>query len=124
MRSTKEWMGKTDDAMPPPSVRLRVFKRHDGRCHLSGRKIRPGDAWDLDHVKPLWDGGENRESNMAPALTKPHRQKSAADQRAKAEADRKQMKTLGIRKLKGRPIPGSKRSGWKKKMDGTAERRP
>ena len=60
-RTVKEWIGKTADSKPPPTVRLRILKTHDGHCRLSGIKIRPGDAWDCDHVKPLWDGGENRE---------------------------------------------------------------
>jgi len=112
MRTVKEWRGKTDNSMPPPSVRLRIFKAHEGRCHLSGVKIRPGDKWDCDHLKALWDGGENRESNLAPALTKYHRVKSAEDQTVQATANRKQRKMLGIRDksnswqqtLNGRPI--------------------
>ncbi len=111
-RTVKEWIGKTADSMPPPRVRLRIFRTHDGRCHLSDIKIRPGDAWDCDHVRALWDGGENRESNLAPALSKYHRKKSAADQTVKATGDRKLMKMLGIKKentgwqktYKGRPV--------------------
>lgn len=121
-RSVKEWRGRTDDAMPPPSVRARIFAAHNGICHISKRKIRPGEPWHLDHIKELWEGGENRESNMAPALVEPHKGKTAKGQRRKAKADRIKAKHLGIKKPKG-SIPGSKASGWKRKMDGTVVRR-
>ncbi len=117
MRSRPEWIGKTDNAMPPPSVRLRIFERHNGICHLSERKIRPGEKWECDHVIPIWKGGENRELNMAPALVEPHKEKSAADQRQQSKERTKRMKHLGIRKPK-QIIPGSKASRYKKKLSG------
>ena len=40
-RAVPEWIGKTPDTKVPPRVRLRVFEKHDGTCHISGRKIRP-----------------------------------------------------------------------------------
>lgn len=97
-RSTDEWIGKTDDQAVPPRVRLRVFERHGGICHLSGRKIMPGDAWDLDHVIALVNGGEHRESNMAPALRIEHRKKTARDVAQKSKDRRIRQKHLGIRK--------------------------
>lgn len=36
-RKVNEWIGKTDDTMPPPSVRLRIFEQHGGRCRLTGK---------------------------------------------------------------------------------------
>lgn len=52
-RAVEEWIGKTADAPIPPRVKLRVFEAHGGRCHLSGRKIMPGELWECDHVKAL-----------------------------------------------------------------------
>jgi 5-methylcytosine-specific restriction protein A len=125
-RTVDEWIGATPDTPIPPRVRLRVFEAHQGRCHISGRKITPADAWDCDHVVALvnWsgEGHGNRESNLAPALRDKHREKTAADVAEKSMIRRKRAKHLGI-KPKGRPIPGSKASGWRKRMDGTAERR-
>ena len=108
--------------MPPPNVRLRIFEREKHICHLSGRKIRPGEKWELDHDKPLWAGGENRESNLFPVLAKEHKKKSAKDQIQQAKERTKLKKHLGIRKPK-HVIPGSKASKWKKRMDGTVELR-
>ena len=111
-RKTKEWIGKTDDAMPPPSVRLRVFRDHDGICFFTGRKIQLGEAWDCHHKHELWDGGENRESNLRPALRKYHRAHSAKQKTVKAKSDKKAIYHMGQKDksddwqntLNGRPI--------------------
>lgn len=91
-RSVPEWIGKDDDAVPPRSVRARVFRAHEGKCHLTGRKISAGEEWDLEHVRPLAMArpGEtlNRESNLAPALKAPHREKTAQEATERAKADR------------------------------------
>lgn len=116
MRSVDEWIGKTDDAMPPPRVRLRIFERHGGVCHLSGRKIRPGEKWEVEHVLAISLGGENRESNMAPALVGPHKAKTASDRKQKAHNDRIRKRHLGIRKPS--KMAGSRDSKWKRKMNG------
>lgn len=97
-RSVDEWIGRTDDAMPPPRVRARIFSAHGGRCHISGRLIRAGDKWHLDHLVALILGGENRESNMAPALTEPHKIKTAGEMKIKAKIARVRNKHLGIYK--------------------------
>lgn len=96
MRSVEEWIGKTDDAAIPARVRLRVFERHSGICHISGQRIRAGDLWDIDHVIALANGGSHRESNLAPALRDKHRKKTAADVREKATIYRKRAKHLGL----------------------------
>lgn len=116
MRSVDEWIGKTDDTPVPPRVRARVFIRHDGKCHLSGRKIRPGEKWELEHIQALSLGGEHRESNMAPALVAAHKVKTKADRRAKAKNDRVRKRHLGIRKPS--KFACSKDSKWKKKLSG------
>lgn len=97
-RSVPEWIGKTDDAKVPPRVRLRIFEREGGICHLSKRKIQPGEKWELDHIVALINGGEHRESNLAPALVQPHREKTRQDVAAKAKSARVRSKHLGIRK--------------------------
>lgn len=116
-RSVDEWIGKTDDSMPPPHIRLRIFEAHGGICHLARRKIRAGERWDLDHVKPLWDGGENRESNLAPALKDKHVEKNAIEARERSEGRRKKSKHFGISGKK----PGGF-TAWRK-FDGTLVRK-
>ena len=97
-RTVPEWIGATDDAMPPPRVRLRIFEAHGGKCHRSGRKIGPGDKWALDHVLALCNGGENRESNLAPALVAPHKVKTKQDRATKSKNDSVRKKHTGVRK--------------------------
>ncbi|MCY1218448.1 hypothetical protein D9M72_303970 [compost metagenome] len=96
MRSVDEWIAKHDDAAIPPRVRLRIFEKFGGICQLSKRKIAAGEAWDLDHIKALWRGGEHRETNLHPVLKQPHREKSAGEQSIQAKCDRIRKKHLGI----------------------------
>jgi 5-methylcytosine-specific restriction protein A len=98
MRTVEEWVGKTDDTPVPPRVRLRIFERYEGKCYLSGRKIMPGDTWELEHIKALCNGGAHREFNMAPALAAPHKIKTKADRREKQKVDRVRKKHLGMKK--------------------------
>lgn len=100
-RAVEEWIGKTDDAKVPPRVRLRIFNRHNGICHLSGRKIMPGEKWELEHVKALIHGGEHREANLAPALVAPHKAKTAEEMAVKAKTDAIRKKHVGITQPKG-----------------------
>jgi 5-methylcytosine-specific restriction endonuclease McrA len=104
-RSVPEWVGSSPDAAIPTRVRLRVFERYGGRCYLTGRLIRPGDDWDLDHIKPLKDGGEHREGNLAPALRDKHREKTAAENRDRAKAARIRARHIGTLPKTKRPIP-------------------
>jgi 5-methylcytosine-specific restriction protein A len=119
-RSVPEWIGKTPDTPIPPRVRLRVLERHNHICHLSGRPIRPGDKWDCDHVQALINEGENRESNLAPALRDKHREKTNEDVAEKSVTARKKMAHYGIKKKTGRKMQGR---GFDKRfhhhMDGT-----
>ncbi len=110
-RAVPEWIGKTPDTPAPPRVRLRVFEAHNGVCHIAKRKIAAGEPWQLEHVKAIINGGENRESNMAPALVDKHREKTAEDLAEKSAVYRKALSDKGIRppsRLKGagfRPSP-------------------
>lgn len=108
MRTVPEWIGKTDDAIPPRTVRARVFREHDGRCYLTGRKIAAGEAWDLEHVRPLWEArpGEklNRESNLRPALKAPHREKTSEEATDRAKCDRIHAKHFGYYAKPKRPL--------------------
>lgn len=95
-RSVPEWIGSSPDAAIPPRVKARVFLAHDGKCHRSGRKIRPGEAWQCDHVIAIINGGQNRESNLAPILTDPHTAKTSEDVAIKSKTARMRAKHLGI----------------------------
>lgn len=116
-RTVDEWIGKNDNAAIPPRVRVRIFDRCGGICHLSGRRIRSGEAWDCDHIVALVNGGQHRESNLAPALKAFHQEKTRADVAEKSLVYRKRSKHLGIKKPSR--FPGSRDSKFKKRIDGT-----
>jgi len=122
-RTVPEWIGKNDDDVPPPRVRLRVFEQNRGQCALCHRRISPGEYWQCDHTIALCNGGKNAESNLRPACRNCCYAKTAEDVAEKAKIGRKRSKHLGISKSKGRPMPGSRASGWKRRMDGSVERR-
>lgn len=118
-RSLPEWIGANDDTPIPPRVKDRVFRKHKGRCHVTGRRIRPPrDAWDCDHVIAIINGGENRESNLAPILRgKVHKEKTDADLKEKSKVSRVRLKHLGIYP----PSPFKIRSrGFPKRLDSHA----
>jgi 5-methylcytosine-specific restriction protein A len=95
IRALAQWIGATDDAMPPPRVRLRIFQAHGGRCYRSGRLIRAGDKWALDHILAIINGGKNVESNLAPILEDAHKEKTAEDLAIKSKTYRMAAKHAG-----------------------------
>lgn len=122
-RSVPEWIGKTADTPVPPRVLLRVFESYGGHCYLSGRKIKAGEQWDLEDIVALCNGGENRESNKAPALRDKHKEKTARDVAEKSLIARKRSKHVGVRQRKSSPMMGTKASGWKRSFSGEVTRR-
>nr|WP_281411566.1 hypothetical protein [Enterovirga sp. DB1703] len=69
---------------------------------MSGRKIMPGDAWDLDHKVALANGGRHAEDNLAPALRDKHREKTARDVAEKSRVASVRKKHLGIKMRKAK----------------------
>lgn len=94
-RSVKEWIGRSPDSKVPDKVRDRVLLRGNKTCYLTGLPILPGDKWQVEHKKALALGGENRESNLAPALVEPHKLKTSFEIDLKAKADRMGRKHRG-----------------------------
>lgn len=71
-----------------PKRRAEVLLANGGRCYLTGAKIAAGDAWDVEHVIPLAQGGTNDLVNLKPALSAAHKIKSAKDAADTAKAKR------------------------------------
>lgn len=98
-RTVPEWIGKTDNHMPPSKVRQRILDRDKGLCHVCGGAItKPG--WHADHVPPLIDGGENRESKIKPAHANCHRLLTAQQAKERAPIERMKMKHSGAARPK------------------------
>lgn len=99
-RSVPEWIGKTDDSMPPPRVRQRIFEKACGKCHICGLDIKTAESWHADHVIALIEGGENRESNLKPAHGHCNLAKANGEKTRKAKVQRTKEKHTGARKPK------------------------
>ncbi len=103
---------------------LCIFDASGGRCHWCGVKLRVGEAWTPDHVARLADGGPDSLANIKPIHRRCHLDKNAQEAAVAAKADRTAARHWGIERPPARPFPGSRASPWKKKLDGTIERRP
>lgn len=107
-RTVKEWIGKTDDTKIPPRVSQRVFDRAGGICHCCKLLIKvPFETWDTDHEIALINGGENRESNLAPAHSHCHIKKTRQDVAAKAKVASVRGKHIGTKRPSS-PLSGQK----------------
>lgn len=104
-RSVREWVGSSPDAKVPPTVKLRILRRANHTCALSGIKIADGQTFDLEHVRSLEDFPDgHRESNLVPVLRLPHELKTAAEKKRQAKADRIAKAAHGMKSQKSRPI--------------------
>ena len=112
-------------------VRRRKFRRADllallherqgGKCAICGWPINEGRPFDADHVIPLAAGGPDTLDNIQIVHPSCHRRKTAThDMPAISKVKRL---SGGGRKRKGPPMPGSRASRWKKKINGRVEKR-
>lgn len=99
-----------------------LFSQHRARCCLCGERIND-HRWIREHVKPLWLGGADHESNMGPAHISCAREKTRSESTVRAKMIRQRKKHLGLRKPQRRPMMGTVASGWRRRFDGTVERR-
>lgn len=102
-------------------ARVRLFETHKGICCVCGLKIHAerGDRWEPHHVKPLWAGGEDEVSNLAPAHERPcHKNVSASDNTIRAKTDRQRANHLGIPKPRKAKLPAGRDSRDRKKLNG------
>ena len=111
-------------------TKAQAFVRSKGRCETEvdgkatggcGMKILGTPEY--DHIIEAALGGSNKLENCACLCAKCHKFKTAERRYEMDKTRRTSEKQRGLRKKKGRPMAGTKASGWKQKMDGTWERR-
>ena len=107
-----------------PKVIRAVRKRANGICEGCGMPLGPSNPGECHHVKAKWKGGDNSLGN-ARFLGKRccHMAISNEEARIRAAADRQSRVVAGGKKSKYPPMAGTRRSGWRKRMDGRIERR-
>lgn len=66
----------------------RIFLDANGICANCGQQIRQGEAWFVEHVQSLAQGGADDDKNARPAHTKCKAAKDATDAASKAKRDR------------------------------------
>ena len=120
-RAVPEWIGRTPEAMPGIHVLLRLHVKQGGKCACPdecGQVMDfDRDEIDCDHIVALKDHGENRETNLQLLRRKCHRTKTAAENIARADANRHKAKALTSRKKSS--FKTNRDGPFKMKMDGT-----
>lgn len=103
-------------------VRDRIWRRFDKTCQLC---FRPTDerGFDLDHHIPLAIGGEDTEDNLRPLCIPCHRLKTRGDQGTIAKTRRQANGHVGAKAPSRHPIPGSRNTPYRKRMNGSVELR-
>lgn len=91
------------------------------KCHICNGRIDPvREPWEAEHTTPHAFGG----TELKPAHVKCHKVKTADDVGKIAKSKRVANKHFGTKtKPKGRPLAGTKASGWKHKINGDWEKR-
>jgi len=96
-RTVTEWRGRTDDSMPHRQVRDRISAGQGDKCACCPTAFGPGQRPQCDHIIPLRDGGENRESNMQMLCVECHKAKTKAEATVRTKVNAVRQKHLGIR---------------------------
>lgn len=103
-------------------VKAQAILRANGCCEECSAKLKVGEA-EIDHILPDALGGAPILSNARVLCRVCHRAKTDQDIGRIRKADRQRDRHTGALRKAYRPIPGSKASGLRKRMDGTVERR-
>lgn len=102
------------------ATKLKAWERTQGRCEDCGCKIIAGQV-EYDHVIEAYLGGGNTVSNCRVLCARCHVSKTAQRRPEVDKTRRLVEKQANVRSK--RPMPGSRRSKWKRKMDGTVVER-
>jgi hypothetical protein len=111
-------------------TRTEIFERDGWVCRICGEPVDRNAKWPqprfatIDHILAIANGGTHTRDNVQCAhLICNVRKNDQLAIKVRNSMDAKADRLTNARKPKGRPIPGSKRSGLRKRMDGTVERR-
>lgn len=97
--------------------RARIFAAHFGICGISGKKIGPDDAYEIEHRIPWAISFDDSDANLYPALVEPHKIKTKADVKAIAKCKRIEKKSDPLtRKPSRMQSRGFQKGGPKQKI--------
>ena len=103
--------------------RVKVFGQGKGICYLCKMAIQPREPWEAEHPTPHAIGGSDQLQDLLPVHVKCHATKTKNDVREIAKTKRIHAKHIGAHRSQSRPMPGTKRSGWRHLFSGKWERR-
>lgn len=106
MRAVPEWIAAHDDQAIPRLVKARVWAKCEGRCALTGKKLTPADRPEFDHITPLADGGQHRETNLQLVASEAHKAKTKAEAPERAKERRLHAKHHGYWPKSKTPLKG------------------
>ena len=116
-----EDVGTTKRKAMSGARRLRIWERAKGICWICERRIESGDAWIVEHARPLVLGGPDVDANCAPAHVACADAKThgpAGDLAQGARAKRIKAKHVGAKPPSRTPLPFGRGTRWKKKLSG------
>jgi 5-methylcytosine-specific restriction enzyme A len=104
-------------------IKVLAFQRADGKCEGCGLPLLVG-KYHYDHINADGLTGEPTLDNCAVLCSGPgscHSLKTKVDVAHIAKAKRRMRKAIGAKQSRN-PLPGSKASGLRKRMNGSVER--
>ncbi|MCH9751089.1 MAG: hypothetical protein K0U61_02620, partial [Alphaproteobacteria bacterium] len=105
-------------------TKRKAWDRSKGICECGcGVKIVDGDGPEYDHELECFLGGDNSLENCRVLRLRCHKQKTRLRRLELDKTRRGLEKRLNLRTKKSRPMAGNRNSRFKKKMDGSVERR-
>ncbi|MER2265744.1 HNH endonuclease [Methylobacterium oxalidis] len=116
---TPDDIGTTPRSCLSPRRRLQAWERTNGKCVVCGERIDGArERWIVEHIRALELGGADELDNMGPAHEACGREKTRDDHARTARAKRQKLRHIGAAAPE-HPLPGSRTSPLKRKLNGT-----
>ena len=104
-------------------VRVAAFARCKGHCEFCQIKIVLGNGPEYDHSTPDAVDGPPTLENCVVLCVRCHREKTSNIDRPEIDKTKRILEKSIKAERKGKPMPGSRKSIWKKKLNGETVRR-
>ena len=99
------------------TTKVKAFDKACGKCEACGKKLNAGDRIEYDHRIPDAIGKSNALDNCQVLCGPCHKLKTAVDRKDIAKVERIRAKNIGAKSPRY-TMPGSRKSRWKRKMNG------